>query len=88
MSDTPKSRAARLAHLRRGKLTKGDAVPLPLTMATIFHLPGDPAGFRQYGRTENPTWEAVEEMLGPSRTPPAWLSPPGWPQYQPSSSAC
>ena len=77
MSDTLKSRAARLAHLRRGKLTKGDAVPLPLTMATIFHLPGDPAGFRQYGRTENPTWEAVEEMLGHLEDAPCVAFPSG-----------
>jgi cystathionine gamma-lyase len=64
MTDSPASRAANLAHLRRRKLAKGDPVPLPLTMASIFNLPGDPAGFRQYGRFDNPTWEAAEEMLG------------------------
>ena len=47
MTDSPASRAASLAHLRRRKLAKGDPVPLPLTMASIFNLPGDPAGFRQ-----------------------------------------
>ena len=34
-------------------LAKGDPVPLPLTMASIFNLPGDPAGFSQYGRFDN-----------------------------------
>ncbi len=64
MNDTPASRAAKLAHLRRHTLAKGDPVPLPLTMASIFNLPGDPAGFSQYGRFDNATWDAVEEMLG------------------------
>jgi len=64
MTESPASRAAKLPHLRRGKLVKGDPVPLPLTMASIFNLPGDPAGFSQYGRFDNATWEAVEAMLG------------------------
>lgn len=64
MSDSNQSRAARLAHLRREQLAKGEPVPLPLTMASIFHLPGDPAGFNQYGRFANPTWDAVEKLLG------------------------
>ncbi|MCB1466388.1 MAG: cystathionine gamma-lyase [Rhizobiaceae bacterium] len=63
MNDQSK-RAAELAHLRGRKLSKGDPVPLPLTMASMYHLPGDPEGFRQYGRFNNATWEAVEEMLG------------------------
>ena len=33
-------------------------------MTSIYHLPGDPAGFDQYGRFDNPTWVAVEKMLG------------------------
>lgn len=64
MTDLKLSAAARLAHLRGGSLAKGDPVPLPLTMASMFHLPGDPAGFRQYGRFDNPTWEGLEEALG------------------------
>ena len=64
MTESPASRAAQLPHLRRAKLVKGDPVPLPLTMASIFNLPGDPAGFSQYGRFDNATWDAVEEMLG------------------------
>ncbi|WP_274628333.1 cystathionine gamma-lyase [Arvimicrobium flavum] len=56
-------RAAEVAHIRRRHLAKGDPVPPPLTMAAMFHLPGEPGNFHQYGRSENPTWEAVEEML-------------------------
>lgn len=63
MTDLPAARAARLAHLRRAELAKGDPVALPLTMSSMFHLPGDPAGFAQYGRFSNPTWDAVEAML-------------------------
>ncbi|MEQ1943037.1 cystathionine gamma-lyase [Mesorhizobium sp. VNQ89] len=63
MTDNPNARAAQLTHLRRRKLKKGDPVALPLTMASMFNLPGTPAGFAQYGRFDNPTWDAVEEML-------------------------
>lgn len=65
MTDTPQSRAARLAHLRRHQLNRGDPVPLPLTMAAMYHLPGEPSDeVMQYGRFDNPTWIAVEELLG------------------------
>ncbi|ESX45301.1 cystathionine gamma-lyase [Mesorhizobium sp. C416B] len=63
MSETARSRAASLAHLRRDGLAKGDPIPLPLTMAAIFHNPGDGAGYSQYGRYSNATWDAVEHML-------------------------
>jgi cystathionine gamma-lyase len=29
----------------------------------MYHLPGDPAGARGYGRSDNPTWEALEHAL-------------------------
>ncbi|RWK10230.1 cystathionine gamma-lyase [Mesorhizobium sp.] len=64
MPETAKSRAATLAHLRSGDFAKGDPIPLPLTMASIFHSPGDATGFDQYGRFSNPTWHAVEHVLG------------------------
>ena len=63
MSDTPRARAARLTHLRRAGLAKGDPVSLPITLASIYHLPGDPAGYAQYGRFDNPTWSALEKLL-------------------------
>ena len=62
MSETARSRAASLAHLRRDGLAKGDPIPLPLTMAAIFHNPGDGAGYSQYGRYSNATWDAVEQV--------------------------
>ncbi len=57
-------RAAQLLHLRQAGLSKGDPVSLPLDMTSVYHLPGDPAGHRQYGRFDNATWEAVEHSLG------------------------
>lgn len=77
MTDTPSARAARLAHLRRHDLAKGDPVALPLTMSSMFHLPGDPAGHPQYGRFANPTWEAVEKMLSHLEGAPALGFPSG-----------
>ncbi|MEO3385502.1 cystathionine gamma-lyase [Mesorhizobium sp. CAU 1741] len=77
MTETSAARAARLAHLRGEKLRKGDPVALPLTLSSMFHLPGDPAGYAQYGRFSNPTWEAVEEMLGHLEGAPALGFPSG-----------
>ncbi|MFK0687301.1 cystathionine gamma-lyase [Mesorhizobium sp. IMUNJ 23033] len=64
MSETARSRAAALAHLRNSGFATGDPIPLPLTMAAIFHTPGDATGFNEYGRYSNPTWDAVEHALG------------------------
>ncbi|MER8502971.1 MULTISPECIES: cystathionine gamma-lyase [unclassified Mesorhizobium] len=77
MSETAKSRAAALPHLRRGGLAKGDPIPLPLTMAAIFHAPGDATGFDQYGRFSNPTWDAVEHMLAHLEDAPCVAFPSG-----------
>ncbi|RWF56554.1 MAG: cystathionine gamma-lyase [Mesorhizobium sp.] len=77
MSETAKSRAATLAHLRGVKLAKGDPVSLPLIMTTTFHLPGNPAGVSQYGRSDNPTWDAVEDMLGHLEDAPSVAFPSG-----------
>ncbi|MBZ9675861.1 cystathionine gamma-lyase [Mesorhizobium sp. ES1-1] len=64
MSETANSRAAALSHLRSHGFTSGDPIPLPLTMASIFHTPGVETGVDQYGRYDNPTWRAVEHVLG------------------------
>ncbi len=77
MSETSQARASRLAHLRRAELAKGDPVALPLTLASMYHLPGDPAGFRQYGRFDNPTWDAVEALLGHLEGAPTLAFPSG-----------
>jgi len=77
MTDETNLRAAKLSHQRRAHLAKGDPVALSLTMASMFHLPGDPAGFRQYGRFDNPTWEAAEEALGLLEDAPCVAFPSG-----------
>lgn len=77
MTNASNSRAAKLAHLRRAKLSLGDPIPLPLTMAAIFHTPGDATGFNQYGRFSNPNWDAVEEMLAHLEDAPCVAFPSG-----------
>ncbi len=77
MTDTSNARAARLQHLRRHGLKKGDPVSLPLILASTFHLPGEPGAFHQYGRSENPTWEAAEEMLALLEDAPCVAFPSG-----------
>lgn len=77
MTDTPSARAARIAHLRGASLAKGEPVALPLTMASMFHLPGDPSGFAQYGRFSNPTWNALEAVLSELEGAPALGFPSG-----------
>lgn len=77
MTKTSNSRAAGLAHLRRSRLATGDPIPLPLTMAAIFHAPGDATGFNQYGRFSNPNWDAVEEVLAYLEDAPCVAFPSG-----------
>jgi cystathionine gamma-lyase len=77
MTDSSHSRAAALAHLRRGTLAKGDPVPLPLTMAATFHAPGNSDGHHEYGRFSNPTWDAVEDMLAHLEAAPCLAFPSG-----------
>ncbi len=76
-SAASKARAAALPHLRRASLAKGDAIPLPLTMAAVFHAPGDATGFHQYGRFSNPTWDAVEHMIAHLEDAPCVAFPSG-----------
>lgn len=75
--DDSDDRAARAAHLRRKGLMKGDPVTPPLTLASMYHLPGDPAGHRQYGRFDNPTWEATEDLLSHLEDAPVVAFPSG-----------
>jgi cystathionine gamma-lyase len=76
MSDDDK-RAADLLHLRGRTLAPGDPVTLPLTLSTMFHLPGDPAGLHGYGRADNPVWEALEKALGHLEGADALVFPSG-----------
>ena len=77
MTDTPLRRASRLLHHRRHSLAKGDAVPPPVELASMYHLPGDPAGARQYGRYDNASWQAVEATLSILEDAPALAFPSG-----------
>lgn len=61
--DRMTSRAAELSHLHASGRAKGDPLAAPLVLSSVFHLPGDPAGARQYGRYDNPTWEVLETAL-------------------------
>lgn len=77
MTDTNSSRTAHLIHARRDGLNKGDPVALPIVPSATFHLPGDPAGVAQYGRSHNPTWEAVEHALSLLEDAPCLAFPSG-----------
>jgi cystathionine gamma-lyase len=77
MSDPDLARAASLLHLRGADLAKGQPVAPPLTLATTFHLPGDPAGVPGYGRTDNPTRDELERALGHLEGAPALAFPSG-----------
>ena len=74
---TSDDRAARLSHLRREALAKGDPLALPLVMTSVYNLPGDPAGHHQYGRYDNPTWEALEHALSILEDAPCIAFPSG-----------
>lgn len=77
MTSGDEARVARLAHLRAEGLAKGEPVPLPLVMASIYHYPGEPDGSRSYGRTDNPTWEATEHALALLEDAPCLAFPSG-----------
>ena len=70
--------ASDLIHLRGNGLKKGDPLSPPMVTASMYHLPGAPEpGVPGYGRAENPTWEAVEHLLGAMENAPSLLFPSG-----------
>ncbi|MCB2129751.1 MAG: cystathionine gamma-lyase [Rhodobacteraceae bacterium] len=77
MNDRDSKKAAELLHLRGQRLAKGDPIALPLTLASMYHLPGDPAGHPGYGRSDNPTWETAEHAISHLEGAPALLFPSG-----------
>ena len=77
MTSDDATRAAALLHLRGGTLEKGEPLPMPLTMASMYHLPGDPQGVAQYGRTHNATWEGLEKSLAHLEDAPCIVFPSG-----------
>ncbi|MGR3616433.1 MAG: cystathionine gamma-lyase [Paracoccaceae bacterium] len=75
MAQTPK--AGELLHLRGNTLSKGDPVALPLTMNSMYHLPGDPDGGATYGRVDNATWQQLEHLLEHLEQAPCLAFPSG-----------
>lgn len=70
-------RTAQLAHLRGKTLAKGDPVAPPIVPTSMYHLPGDPAGSRQYGRFDNPGWDILEDALSHLEDAPTVAFPSG-----------
>ena len=69
--------ASDLLHLRGQGLAKGEPLPPPQVAASMYHLPGEPGREPRYGRSENPTWEAVEHLLAHLEGAPSLLFPSG-----------
>ena len=68
---------AELWHLRAHGLSKGESVSPPLVTASMYHLPGEPDGSPSYGRVDNPTWEACQNLLGHMEKAQCLLFPSG-----------
>jgi cystathionine gamma-lyase len=57
------TRIARLLHHRKAGLALGEPVVPPISVATTFHLPQAQGAAHYYGRSGQPTWDAVEAQL-------------------------
>ncbi|MFN3993720.1 MAG: cystathionine gamma-lyase [Tabrizicola flagellatus] len=57
------ARTARLLHHRKAGLALGEPVVPPISVATTFHLPQAQGAAHYYGRSGQPTWDAVEAQL-------------------------
>lgn len=57
------ARIARLLHHRKAGLALGEPVVPPISVATTFHLPQSQGAAHYYGRSGQPTWDAVEAQL-------------------------
>lgn len=57
------ARIARLLHHRKAGLALGEPVVPPISVATTFHLPQAQGAPHYYGRSGQPTWDAVEAQL-------------------------
>lgn len=57
------ARIARLLHHRKAGLALGEPVVPPISTATTFHLPEAQGAAHYYGRSGQPTWDAVEAQL-------------------------
>jgi cystathionine gamma-lyase len=57
------SRIAQVLHHRKAGLSLGDPVVPSISVATTFHLPQSQGAAHYYGRSGQPTWDAVEAQL-------------------------
>ena len=57
------ARIAHLLHHRKAGLALGEPVVPPISVATTFHLPQAQGAVHYYGRSGQPTWDAVEAQL-------------------------
>lgn len=56
-------RIAQVLHHRKAALSLGEPVVPPISVATTFHLPEAQGAAYYYGRSGQPTWDAVETQL-------------------------
>jgi len=59
----PEMLAVQALHHGKDSRAAGDLVVPPIVPASVYFLPGEPAGPHQYGRWSNPTWTSLEESL-------------------------
>jgi len=64
-------------HLRGQNLSKGEPIALPLVQSSMYHLPGLPEDFPNYGRVSNPTWTQLEHALAHLEAAPCLCFPSG-----------
>ena len=64
MDEVAKTRMSRVLHHRKAGLALGEPVVPPISVATTFHLPEAQGAAYYYGRSGQPTWDAVEAQLG------------------------
>lgn len=73
----PDRAAAELLHHADHDLAAGRPLSSPIVPASLYVLPGDPAGPYQYGRWTNPTWDATEHALATLEEAPVVSFPSG-----------
>src|SRR5689334_15836866 len=77
MTDPIDKLFADMLHLGAQQRKAGDPGAQGIVPASVYHLPGDPAGPYQYGRWSNPTWTALEDALGALEAAESVLFPSG-----------
>lgn len=63
MDEVAARRIAEVLHHRKAGLSLGDPVVPAISVATTFHLPQAQGAAHYYGRSGQPTWDAVEAQL-------------------------